>query len=379
MKRLSLILSILAITLFIGCNNQLVAPSGDSTYNGVQIQDIEAPYLLNNTADESLGRLQIADLVPDGTVYGNVNDPDNVYFAQGGEILPAGSWVDNLDHSDFSTIVNSDAVLIFSATASVSLTDPVDMVYLDVSYQWHLAENSMMVDANGIMTGAAGSCSISTDAQFGIGGEGSDNAVLSYFGIGGEGSDNELLTIFGIGGEGSDNAILDGFGIGGEGSDNYGIGGEGSDNALLSYNGTPVTTTPAPFLLNANQLGLLNSTEVQLPLPAGTVYGHADYPGEVFLAVGGEALPAGAWLDNSYNYAFVANVNSATQVTFVDLAYVLITNATNTQYLNNDNVWVPVAGNAAIWTRSVMTSVDGGCIIDTGTKFTIGGEGQDNG
>ncbi len=374
MKRLSLILTIVAVTFFVGCNNQLVAPTGDSTYNGVQIQDYEAPYLLNNTGDEALGRLQIAELIPEGTVYGNINDPDNVYTALGGEILPAGSWVDNFNSNTFSTAVGSDAVLIFAATTTVTLTDPVDVVFLDEGYQWHLAENTMTVETNGIMTGASGACGITTDAQFGIGGEGSDNAILSYFGIGGEGSDNQLLTIFGIGGEGSDNAVLDGFGIGGEGSDNWGIGGEGSDNALLSYNGIPVTTTPAPFILNENQLGLITSTEIQLPLPAGTVYGHADYPGEVFLATGGEALPAGAWLDNSYNYAFVANINSETQITFVELAYVVITGATGTQYLNTDNVWVPVVGDAAVWARSIITGVDGGCIIDTGTKFGIGGE-----
>jgi len=374
MKRLSLILSVVAVTFFIGCNNQLVAPSGDNTYNGVQIQDYEAPYLLNNTGDEELSRLQIAELVPEGTVYGNVNDPDIVFAARGGEMLPAGSWVDNLYNSAFSTNIGGNAVLIFATTTTVTLTDPVDVVYLDEGYQWHLAENTMTIDANGIMTGASGTCGFTTDAQFGIGGEGSDNAILSYFGIGGEGSDNELLTIFGIGGEGSDNAVLDGFGIGGEGSDNWGIGGEGSDNALLSYNGIPVTTTPAPFLMNSNQLGLVTSTEVQLPLPTGTVYGHADYPGEVFLAVGGEALPEGAWLDNSYNYAFVANVNSSTQITFVELAYVVITGATNTQYLNTDNVWTPVVGDTAVWARSIMTGVDGGCIIDTGTKFGIGGE-----
>ena len=95
MKRFSLILSIIIATFFIGCDNSLVEPDNTLNYNGNTIQDIEAPFLSDVPA---IASIQFDEIIPEGIVYGTVNSPENVYLAQGSEVMPSGIWVDNLNN-----------------------------------------------------------------------------------------------------------------------------------------------------------------------------------------------------------------------------------------------------------------------------------------
>lgn len=362
MKWITIAFLILAVTLFVGCESTISEPNQTLNYNGSAVEQIQAPFILNGSGTESSGRVQLDDIIPEGTVYGNLQYPGNVFMAAGSETLPAGSWVDNMNGMPVSIHLNSMGTILFAESAFVTIVDPVDVIYLDTNWEWRLLEGTESVQVNAVLTGAMGFCSITSDVSFGIGGEGTDNAILSHFGIGGEGSDN-----FGIGGEGQDNSLLS----------HFGIGGEGSDNTPLIYNGIVVTTAPAPFLMNFGLArGEEPGTEVLSPLPEGTVYGHEEDPDTVYLAAGGEELPTGAWIDNTNTTVYTTEIFSETVVLFEGVAEVNIINPENTQYKDAAGNWLPVTANGTVFAVKIATGVLGGCFVETSVKFGIGGEGD---
>lgn len=152
-------------------------------------------------------------------------------------------------------------------------------------------------------------------------------------------------------------------------------------NKPLTYNGLSVSEVSAPFLIvNNGSLARTVSPKGQLePAPPyGTVYGHNDYPDDVYVSQGNELLPSGAWTDQAYQEIYRTALFGDTKVSFDEPTIVNITNADNTYYLDNSGNWELVLSDVSVETQGIKTDTNGSCSISTNCKVVLdpGGEGD---
>ncbi len=173
MKMTTIIL--LVLFLIIGCENPQDLSSEQTLYEGQVIQDGPAPFLLNgnNLAKASEGLFIFAAEVPDGIVYGLENDP-TVYTAQGGEMLPANSWVGNVKASPVEANLKAKASIKFDYLSTVTLIDADNIFYIDENGTKIVFSGNGVITATEIYTGSDGFTTLISTTKFSIGGDGGE-------------------------------------------------------------------------------------------------------------------------------------------------------------------------------------------------------------
>ncbi len=174
--RVSLII-LTIIFILAGCESNLTQPPQELTYNGITVSEsvpeFIQPSVLAKTTDESAA--QIEEDPPYGTVYGHETDPDNVYLSSGSEVLPSGSWTDQVYDETYKTTLYANTKATFDAPTTVTITDPVDCYYLNASGVWVEVTSDTTVETTAIKTGLNGTCTIESDVKCTFPGDGGEN------------------------------------------------------------------------------------------------------------------------------------------------------------------------------------------------------------
>ncbi len=166
---------ILALFVIIGCESPQDLSTEQSLYRGQVIQNERASFLLNGNSlsKDSDGLLILDEEVPDGTVYGLKNDP-NVYAAEGGEILPKNSWVDNVSSEPVEVSLTSKSTITFVTLTEITILESTDMKYIDENGAVVLFSGSGVIITTEILTGSDGFVTLISSTEFSIGGDGGD-------------------------------------------------------------------------------------------------------------------------------------------------------------------------------------------------------------
>ena len=93
--RKSLGFLLITLLLVLGGCDQITAPDQlDLSYRGQPVLDTTPAWVLGGhaLARVNSGAVAVSDTISSSTVYGT--DTSNVYLATGGEVLPAGTWMD---------------------------------------------------------------------------------------------------------------------------------------------------------------------------------------------------------------------------------------------------------------------------------------------
>ncbi len=172
--RVSIILLLVAM-IFMGCENPGEMDQATKIYQGQVVQTESAPFLLNtnNLAKIADGTIIIEETTADGTVFG-LQDETTVYAAEGGEALPADTWVDNVTGDPVEVSLGAGLVITFEQLATVTITDAINVSYIDVDGQIVLLSGSGVITTTEVTTGTDGSVTLLSDIKFGIGGDGGD-------------------------------------------------------------------------------------------------------------------------------------------------------------------------------------------------------------
>ena len=183
MKKFLIIL--LSLFLIIACEAPVENQSEQSLYKGRTVELGKAPFLLNTSlAKKSDGIAVISENTTEGTVFGLQSD-DLVYAAEGGEVLPTGTWVGNQEDEAVEVFLGSSLVVSFEEASTVTLLDAKQVQYLDADGEEHIFSGSGVIEAveiyttkpwsNGLgKTSKNSSTTIITNVQFAIGGEGGE-------------------------------------------------------------------------------------------------------------------------------------------------------------------------------------------------------------
>jgi hypothetical protein len=168
-------LVLLALLLIVGCENPQDLSNEQTLYKGQVVQNEPAPFLQNgnNLAKDGDGLLTLAQEIPDGIVYGLEDDP-KVYAAEGGEILPAYSWVGNLNAKPLEVSCASKLAIRFESLAKVTIVEASNLIYIDENGIEVLFSGSGVIAAKEILTGADGNTTLICTVAFSIGGDGGD-------------------------------------------------------------------------------------------------------------------------------------------------------------------------------------------------------------
>ncbi len=169
-------LSIFTIILFmVGCQSDINQPNAPLTYNGIVVSESTPDFTRRNAlARSTAANAQIEDNPPYGTVYGHENDPDNVYLSQGGELLRDGSWADQVYNETYKTTLFGNSKAEFDNLATVTITNPVDMYYLDGNGNWVQITSDTTVETIAVTTGLYGSGDIESGTICAIGSGGNN-------------------------------------------------------------------------------------------------------------------------------------------------------------------------------------------------------------
>jgi len=172
--RFTLIL-ILALFLLMGCESPQDLSNEQALYKGQVVTNHRAPFLLNGNSlsKTSDGIIILDEAVPDGTVYGLKND-DTVYLAEGGEVLPKKSWVDNVSSDPVEVSLTSNLVLTFVELTTVTIVEATDIIYVDENGDQVLFSGSGVITTTSISTGVDGFVTLISATEFSIGGEGGE-------------------------------------------------------------------------------------------------------------------------------------------------------------------------------------------------------------
>ena len=164
------------LILLIACNSKLTQPENKPlTYNGIVVSESTPAFLSSDGITRSTNSSgQIENDPPYGTVLGHENDPDNVYLAQGGEILPSGSWADQMFQAIYSTTLYGNTIAEFANTTTVTILNPIDCYYLNSIGNWVQVSSSQTVQTTVVKTGLNGSCTIQSNTLASIGNGGID-------------------------------------------------------------------------------------------------------------------------------------------------------------------------------------------------------------
>ena len=150
---------VVSFILFTSCDLNLDNEQS-LTYKSESIAVNPAPWLLNNSLNRGEDhKIEIDNPAVAATVYGNESDP-NVYLAVGGEKLPNGSWVDNIDQLTYVTHIKNNAFIKLEFPVEIQLINPVETYYLSESEEWVNISAGSSVYASAIKTGNSGSCTL---------------------------------------------------------------------------------------------------------------------------------------------------------------------------------------------------------------------------
>lgn len=166
---------LLAVSLFVGCENPEDLSSEQSLYKGRVIQEGPAPFLVdgNSLSKDSEGILVLGEDVPDGTVYGLENE-EEVYSAEGGETLPEQSWVDNIDADPVEVSLKANLTVTFKEVTDVTIIDAFDMKYIDAGGNSVEFSGSGVITTSSIITGSEGRVTLICTVEFSIGEDGGE-------------------------------------------------------------------------------------------------------------------------------------------------------------------------------------------------------------
>ncbi|MEA3286347.1 MAG: hypothetical protein U9Q77_03080 [Candidatus Marinimicrobia bacterium] len=167
---------VLALIFLVGCENPAQTERNHVLYQGQIVQTETAPFLLNNQglAKVSDGTAIIEETTADGTVYG-LQDESEVYAAEGGEVLPKDTWIDNQDGEAIEVSLTAGLVITFEQLATVTIVEAVNISYISESGQKVLFSGSGVITTTQISTGEEGSVTLISNTKFGIGSDGGDN------------------------------------------------------------------------------------------------------------------------------------------------------------------------------------------------------------
>jgi len=168
-------ISVMVMAFFVACENPGENTTDQLLYKGQVVQTEQAPFLLNSNslAKVTEGYVVIDESVPVGTVYGLETAPD-VYAAEGGEVLPKDTWVENVTAQSIQAVLTSKITVVFETVAMVTVMDAVDMKYIDADGHKVTFSGSGVIEAKAISTGKDGSVTFISNIKFSIGGEGGD-------------------------------------------------------------------------------------------------------------------------------------------------------------------------------------------------------------
>ena len=147
----------------------------------------------------------------------------------------------------------------------------------------------------------------------------------------------------------------------------------------LTYHGIEVLETTPSFILPGNRVlakGSAPNAQIEANPPYGTVYGCESDPSNVYLAIGGELLPEGFWTDQIYEDFYGTTLFSNSVISFESPATIIITGAAQCKYLNVDDRWVPIRGDATVTAKAVSTGPSGTSTITTDSKMLMGHGGN---
>ena len=167
MKRQTLIALVIGLTIFFGCEDSIDQRQEPLTYHGKEVLETTPSFVISKigvSAKSLLPNSEIQADPPYGTVYGQISDPDNVYLAQGGELLPDSTWTDQIYADLYGATLFSNAGIYFKNPAIVTITNAIDCQYLDVNDVWVPVTGDATVTAQAVSTGAGGSAYIETDS-----------------------------------------------------------------------------------------------------------------------------------------------------------------------------------------------------------------------
>ncbi len=144
-----------------------------------------------------------------------------------------------------------------------------------------------------------------------------------------------------------------------------------------TYRGQTVVTGSAPFLV---QNGLAKDSKDEVVISSSTaestVYGLQDDE-IVYLAVGGEKLPAGTWIGSIEEEPIEVSVPGGIRLTFVEPTTVTIIEADDMNYIDANGTVVVFSGSGVITTSEIWTGELGSVTLVTTVEFAIGTDGGD--
>ncbi|NQV14812.1 hypothetical protein HQ531_05080 [bacterium] len=160
MKRVHLVLWVAVTLIFNTCETNLTQPD----YN--QNASIESgTYSL---AKDPVYVAKLDSILPDSTVYGPRADTTQVFWATGGELIPSGYWVDNLNSSSYETHLYAEMKAKFGKLVLVTIAYPSNMDYLNSQDSWIKITSGATVSAKALRTGAFGGGSITTTEGYDV-------------------------------------------------------------------------------------------------------------------------------------------------------------------------------------------------------------------
>jgi len=149
MKRTQVVLWLAIVVMFLGCEGNFTQP--DLSHQ----QDIELGQ--GELARPVRAVIKLDDDIQDSTVYVLPDDTTTTYVATGGELLPGGARVDNLDSQFYNVHLYSDMTVTFTGLPTVTLDSPTNLQYLDSAGTWITLTSSGTISPRAIRTGNLGS------------------------------------------------------------------------------------------------------------------------------------------------------------------------------------------------------------------------------
>jgi len=156
MKRTQVVLWLVIVVLFIGCEGNLTQP------NLITNQESEA--ITGSLAKQPRTIAKLDSIVPEGTVYFLPEDTTKQIIAMGGELLPGGSRVENLKGSLYKVHLYSELKVGFDSLSTVTLGFPTNLKYLNSQDKWISLTSGGTVSAKAVKTGIFGGAILSVSA-----------------------------------------------------------------------------------------------------------------------------------------------------------------------------------------------------------------------
>ena len=173
MRMIAIVL--LSFLVIVSCENPQDQRAEISLYKGRVVQSVPAPFLVGGTSLSKVVEpsMVLDEEIPDGTVYGLRNDT-TVYAAQGGEVLPKKSWVDNTSSDPVQVSVSGGLIITFEHLTEVTILTASEMIYIAANGDEVLFSGSGVITASAISTGSEGHVTLISTVEFAIGSDGGE-------------------------------------------------------------------------------------------------------------------------------------------------------------------------------------------------------------